>query len=315
VTADDKTPPLVSLVVVTYNAESLLPVFLSHLDRTRYAPYEVIVVDNASSDGTVAYLRAERPQVQVIANEDGRGYSGGCKQGAEAAGGEFVLFMNPDVYVTPEWLDVLVRHATNNPDIGIISPQAHPPGKDFASSSKPFEESAAVPGCAMMIRRAAWEDLGGFDSEFFLYWEDTELCWRAWLLGWRVVTDLQAHVVHDEGTGGGGQRWAEEQIKNGLYTYLKLMRWRRVAPFVAAHAGRTLLKGAVLRRPQVLRAWVWNVRHLRTTLERRAEVAQRVRGDRSALERRIRAQSLRRKRERISEWNRRRHQASVVDEA
>lgn len=303
---NDTTSPLVSLVVVTYNAASLLPTFLAHLDRTSYEPYEVIVVDNASSDGTVDYLRSRRPEVDVIANEVGRGYAGGCLQGAERAGGEFLVFMNPDVYVTPDWLDVLVRHALPQPDIGIISPQAHPPGKAHPSSSVPFRETASVPGCAMMVRRSAWEDLEGFDSEFFLYWEDTEFCWRAWLLGWRVIEDLQAHVVHDEHTGGGGQRWAEHQLRNGLYTYLKLMRWRRVMPFVLGHTGKTLVKAAVLRRPQLFRAWSWNVRHLPTTLERRVRLRGRMRRDPASLEERIRAQSLRRKRELISEWRRRR---------
>ena len=306
--ARDANRPLVSLVVVTYNAETLLPTFFSQLDRTRYEPYEVIVVDNASGDGTVAYLQANRPSVTVLANPVMRGYARACNEAAGLACGGLLVFMNPDVYVTAEWLDILVQHVNENPAVGIISPQAHPPGKAFASSSVPLEEIAAVPGCAMMVRRAAWDDLGGFDPEFQLYWEDTELCWRAWLLGWRVAGDLQAHVVHDESSAGGGQRWAEEQIKNGLYTYLKLMRWRSVAPFVVIHAGKTLAKAAMLRRPEIFRAWMWNLRHLRTTLDGRRRLRQRTGGrhTHAALERRIRAHSLRRRRQQIEEWRRRR---------
>jgi N-acetylglucosaminyl-diphospho-decaprenol L-rhamnosyltransferase len=299
--AQSPTRPLVSLIVVTYNAELLLPTFFSHLDRTRYSPYEVIVVDNASTDGTRAFLESEQPAVKLLANEVGYGYGRGCNQGADIARGELLVFMNPDVYVTPEWLDVLVQHLSENPDIGIISPQAHPPGKTFSNSAVPFEELAAVPGCAMMVRRSAWNDLGGFNSEFFLYWEDTDLCWRAWLLGWRVAADLQAHVVHDEGAGGGGQQWAEAQIRNGLFTYLRLLRWRAVIPFLPAHAGKTILKAARLRRPALFRAWWWNARRLPAILEDRRRVQRTATGDRAALERRIRANSRRRKREWISE--------------
>jgi N-acetylglucosaminyl-diphospho-decaprenol L-rhamnosyltransferase len=306
----DRSHPLVSLIVVTYNAEGLLPAFFSHLDRTRYEPYEVIVVDNASSDGTVSYLRSERPGVTVIAREVGRGFSVAANQAASIAGGDFLVFMNPDVFVTPEWLEVLVRHLSENPAVGIIAPQSHPPGKTFTSSRVPIEEVAAVPGCAMMVRRSTWEDLGGFDPEFFLYWEDTELCWRAWLLGWRVACDLQAHVIHDEGSAGGGGRWAEEQIKNGLYTYLKLMGWGSVARFTVFHAGKTLVKAALLRRPDVFRAWIWNLRHLPTTLERRRRLQTRAEGRRAraALERRVRAASRRQMRQRVEEWRRRRGQ-------
>ena len=148
------------------------------------------------------------------------------------------MFLNPDVFVTPDWLAILVRRVAEYPDAAIICPTTLYPDQPVPIATTAVEESAAVPGCAMLMPRAAWQELGGFDERIFLYWEDTELCWRAWLLGRRVLADLEALVYHERGgSGGGGRRWDAEQIKNGLYTYLKLMRWRRAHP-VRGAAGR-----------------------------------------------------------------------------
>jgi GT2 family glycosyltransferase len=159
-------------------------------------------------------------------------------------------------------------------------------------------DTAAVPGCAMMVRRAAWEQLGGFDERFFLYWEDTELCWRAWLLGWRVLEDLEARVYHERGGSAGAGRWDAERAKNALRTYLKLMRWRRVLPFAAMLLAKTLAKIAIRRAPGLIAAWGWNWRHLGETMAWRRELARARRGDMAALERMIAFHERRGRRER-----------------
>jgi GT2 family glycosyltransferase len=139
----------------------------------------------------------------------------------------------------------------------------------------------------MAMPRAAWQALGGFDEQIFLYWEDTELCWRAWLLGWRVLSDLEAYVYHARGGSGGGPGWDAEQTRNGLYTYLKLMRWRAAAPFVVSLAIKTLAKIALRRQPGLLAAWAWNFKRLGLTLARRRALAGRRRGDPAHIERLI----------------------------
>jgi GT2 family glycosyltransferase len=303
--------PLVSLIVVTYNSAAKLPEFFAALATTRYSPYEVLVVDNASADGSAAYVAEHHPQARLLANHENTGFGRACNRGARAARGELLVFLNPDVLVTPDWLDILVRHMAEQPDAGIICPQTLYPDEvglgarglrlvsvpnaadatpeSQAPSLKPqasgVAETGAVPGAALMVRRAAWQALGGFDERYFLYWEDTDLCWRAWLLGWRVLEDLEAYVVHERGGSGGGARWDAERAKNALRTYLKTMRWRMVAPFATRLFATSLAKIVLRRSPGMLGAWAWNWRYLGETLAHRRELARRRRLDPARLER------------------------------
>jgi GT2 family glycosyltransferase len=324
--------PYASLIVVTYNSAATLPAFFTALAAAGDRDVEVIVVDNASRDGTAALARRLWPGARVIASADNLGFGRACNLGARAARGDLLIFLNPDVYVTPGWLATLARHLAERPDAAIICPQTWEPGAidqglgardqgdtgagrqgdgaispqplatspqpPTAAVTPPVEESAAVPGCAMMISRRAWEALGGFDEQIFLYWEDIELCWRAWLLGWCVLSDLEAAVVHERGGSGGGGGWDAERAKNSLYTYLKLMRWRRVVPFATRLALVSLAKAATGRGRGLGAAWAWNWRNLGGTLARRREIARRRRGDPAALERLAAAHERRQRRER-----------------
>jgi len=131
----------------------------------------------------------------------------------------------------------------------------------------------------------------------FLYWEDTELCWRAGLLGWQVLEDFEALVYHERGGSSGGARWAGEAAKNGLYAHLKLRRWGAVARFAARLAAKTGL-GLLRGETALLGAWGWNLRRLPATLRARRQLLRRARGDRRRLEALIEAHARRGRRER-----------------
>ena len=206
--------PLVSIALVTYNDERFLPEYLERLDATTYEPRELIVIDNGSTDTTLELLRARGNRLNLIENAPSVGFGAACNQAAELAKGEFLVFMNADVWVTPEWLAQLVNRMLEHADAGIVSPVTLPVYKGVEPAEQPYRDVAAVPGCSMMVRRSAWDELGGFEPHFFLTWEDTELCWRARLAGWRVLEDLEAHVWH---LGRGSwRRWAAEELHNGL---------------------------------------------------------------------------------------------------
>jgi len=293
--------PLVSLILVTYNSAAPLPALLDSLETTTYEPYELIVVDNGSTDGTVPLVEARRPDATLIRNSPSRGYGSGCNQGAAHARGEFLVFLNPDIVVPPGWLEPLVGCFEREDRVAVVSPEILPPHWKPREANVSAVELATVPGCTMMVSRRAWEELGGFDETIFLYWEDTDLCWRAWLRGWRVLESLETHAFHDEGQGGGGSRsLAGEEMKNALYVTLKLRRARHVPFVVLGRAVSTLAKSVVWRRTDVFGAWRWNVANLRTTLERRRRCRDGVAGERVAkLERLIAGQSRRRVHERI----------------
>lgn len=289
--------PLVSLIVVTYNSAQLLPACLDALLATEYAPCELLVVDNASADGTPELVAARYPQARLLANQANLGFGRACNTGAAAARGELLVFLNPDVIVPPSWLGVLARRMGEYPDAGIICPTTLDHGQPPPPPAPPAD-TAAVPGCAMLVRRAAWRELGGFDERFFLYWEDTDLCWRAWLLGWRVLEEFEAYVFHERGGSAGNRRWDAETTKNSLRTYLKTMRWRAVAPFVATLALKSTAKLLLRGQAELLGAWAASWRQLGETLALRRELLRARRIDPARLERLIAAHQRRGRRER-----------------
>lgn len=295
---DNPATPLVSLIMVTYNSAALLPACLEALAATRYPAHELLIVDNASSDSTTVLVTEHAPQAQLVANRENLGFGRACNQGAQAAQGALLVFLNPDVLVTPNWLGLLVEHIAAHPEAGIICPTTLYPGETPPPVHTLVGETAAVPGCALMIRRDAWQQLGGFDERYFLYWEDTDLCWRAWLAGWRVLEDFTALVYHERGGSAGGRRWDAEATKNSLRTYLKTMRWRRVLPFSASLALKTAAKIIRFRQPALLGAWAWNAHHLGETLAMRREIQRTRRIAPSTLEQHIAAHTARNQRAR-----------------
>jgi GT2 family glycosyltransferase len=291
--------PLVSIILVTYNDERFLPGYFEKLDETTYSPWEHIVIDNGSTDSTLELLRARGDRLTLLENDASCGFGAAGNQGSQVAKGKFLLFMNADVWVTPGWLGQVVSRMEQEPDAAIVSPVTLPLYKQPEATSGQYREVAAVPGCAMLVRRRAWEELGGFDERFFLTWEDTELCWRARLAGWRVLEDLRSHVWH---LGRGSwRRWAGEELHNGLYTHLKLMRWRRTAPFVARSAARTAVKLALLRDRALLDAWSRIYRELPDARRERARWLKNGRRSRE-LEQLVRRHEQRRRRERLEGW-------------
>jgi GT2 family glycosyltransferase len=260
--ADDPQHPYVSLILVTYNSAELLTPFFTTLATTTYRHYELIVIDNASADSTVADL-ANWPDLRLIVSPSNEGFGRACNRAAAIARGQMLIFLNPDVTFTPAWLGCLVETMHRDPTVAILCPETlHPTEHPCDSSAS--RESAAVPGSALMIRHSDWNAIGGFDERIFMYWEDVDLCWRAWLAGRRVLIDGSAIVYHMRGGSGGGGQWAAEAAKNGLYVHLKLMRWRVIAPFLLRLLAKTLLG-----RPGMAHAWRWNFRNLGATMAAR----------------------------------------------
>lgn len=226
--------PTVSVVMIGYHCRQLILDCLQSLDATApRTPLEVIVVDNASTDGTVAALHAAWPAARTIALAHNVGFGPGCNIGAGAARGRYILLLNPDTLLRPGAIDKLVALAERFPDAGIyggktVTPDgAAVPGScwrfptlwsTFCVSvglSRLFESSSlfnpepyggeplqgvrpvdVVSGCLLMIRKDLWDKLGGFDPIYFMYSEEVDLCLRARRLGARPVVSSEVEVVH-----------------------------------------------------------------------------------------------------------------------
>ncbi len=226
-----------SVVLVNWNTRDLLRACLASL-RTALADVtggsEVIVVDNASTDGSAAMVAAEFPEVRLVANQENRNYAAGNNQGLAAARGRWVLLLNPDTEVPRgapgALIQCLEEHsqaaavapALTYPDgrlqesvRGFPGPQAllgeltglarcvpHSPWGTYRAAQPPQDRVSEVDQpmtSALLFRRSALDQVGHFDEDFPLFFNDVDLCFRLQLAGWRILYDPRIRVVHHGG--------------------------------------------------------------------------------------------------------------------
>ncbi len=213
--------PIVVSVVLTWNGLGDTLACLESLAEVRYqeGAYSVILVDNASTDGTLEVVSAHFPAVRFIVNRRNLGYAAGCNMGMRAAlnaGADYVWLLNNDVTVAPDALSEMIRVAESDPRVGVVGPRVRTPAGadelgaqvDFvAARVKPVPGTDAPPGvdrlpvdyvwgCAMLLSARALRDVGLFDERYVAYFEDADLCWRMRRAGYETLVALNALVWH-----------------------------------------------------------------------------------------------------------------------
>lgn len=199
----------VSIVIANWNGRDLLRKNLPHVLSQSHPDYEVIVVDNGSKDDSVRLLREEFPRVRTVELPENRGFTGGNNAALPHARGEFIATLNNDARPERDWLDRLVEAAAPE-DVGICASRLLVDGTgviDSAGDSYLTTMAARKRGTAAeplfsacagaaLYRRRMIDEIGFFDDDFFLIYEDVDLCFRARLRGWRVVYAPEAVVHH-----------------------------------------------------------------------------------------------------------------------
>ena len=217
-----------SVIIPNWNGLALLRPCLDTLRQQTLDAYEIIVVDNASSDDSVAVLQRDYPEVRTIALSENLGYSGGCNAGIRAARGEIVVLLNNDIEAEPDWLAELVAALDRHPEAGFAASRMmihtdrqrlNAAGDIYRRNGtpdsrgvrelygSPYDEEVLVFGAcggAAAYRASMLEDIGLLDERFFMYCEDVDLSWRAQLAGYRCVYAPKAVVYHHMSATGGG---------------------------------------------------------------------------------------------------------------
>ena len=241
---DEKTmnpTPQVWCIVLNWNGWKDTIECLSALKLCTYPRLQVIVVDNGSTDDSVARLRALKSDVLLIENRNNLGFAGGNNVGiryALARGADYVWLLNNDTQPAPDALSALVAKALSDSLIGAISSicyYAAAPRVVQAwggarvnlwigygrNSTVPQEDNwfHALNGTSMLIARRAIEDAGLLDERFFLYWEDTEFCLRLRKKGWRLAAASDSRVLHKVNASTGGNKLIldRHQTASGLH--------------------------------------------------------------------------------------------------
>jgi GT2 family glycosyltransferase len=273
----------VTAVIVSYAEPLATRATIDSLLSQTDAPEEVIVVDNHPDAPLAELLNTPPERVRLLPPGGNVGYVRACNRAAEAAAGAWVWFLNPDAAADPACLAAL-RAAGEPADVAIVGAQVLLPGWERVNAgdnpihltglswSGRFEEPrehgaprdvAAVSGASLMVRRTAFEALGGFEPSYFMYQDDTDICWRARLAGWRVRFVPEAVVEHDYVFEKGLRKWYWLE-RNRWWTVLSNYEVRTLlllAPLLlAAEAGIVALALRDGWWREKLRAWAALVR-------------------------------------------------------
>jgi GT2 family glycosyltransferase len=288
----------VSAVIVNYEGGAMLRDCIASLREQGQAVAEIVLVDNGSTDGSVASAVAEFTDVKVITPRQNTGFAGGANLGALSAEGELLLFLNPDIRLPPDCVTAMAARFTE-PSVGVIAPplRVETSGEveygatiDIIGSAIGLTTSQPpvyVPGCALMTRAALFRDLGGFDERFFMIAEDVDYCWRVLLSGSDVTVPSIESAHHFGGGATPGGYISHSSLASTLFrvalrernTLAMLLKCygAPLAPVVAPmYVAQSLLTAAALAargHRSTARAIVgglrWNLRELPRTLELR----------------------------------------------
>ena len=266
------SPVLISVIVVSYNTRERLLACLAALEARVSLPHEVIVVDNASADGSVAAVRARFPTAIVLENAENVGFSRANNQGLRRGQGAYALILNSDAQVGAGCVEALAAVLDARAEVAIVGPRTRFSDGRIQVSFGPMlapraewrqrrlvqgvragdpaalgeaealaateHEPAWVSGSCMLARRRAIDAVGLFDEGFFLYEEDVDLCVRVRTAGWRIVFTPTAEVVHHLGASMAEAGVGLEYHRSHLRFYTKHHGW----------GPRLVLRGALAAR-------------------------------------------------------------------
>lgn len=253
-----KEKPILSIVIVSWNVREDLRECLQSLlreegSRLESSEIEIIVVDNASTDGTAAMVNLAFPQVKLLVNSQNLGYTKANNIGINHSRGKYILLLNPDTIVHQGALQALIECAESHPEAGIIGAKLLNSDGSVQRSARSFPDIGAglfrntflgrlfpnnpfvrrylltdfsydevrevdwVSGAAMLVRRDLIEQIGGLDERFWAYCEDVDLCWQAWQAGYKVLFCPNAVITHKVG------RSSDQRLVSSLIQHHKSM--------------------------------------------------------------------------------------------
>jgi GT2 family glycosyltransferase len=256
-TADRKLA--ISVIIPNWNGAHLLPTCLDSLRRQSLAEREIIVVDNASTDGSLELLAQDYADVRVLALPRNQGFTGACNAGIQDSHGEFVALLNSDTEADEHWLAEVVAAFERHPEAGLVASKMllfdqrdtlHTAGDFYRLDGVPGNRGVwlrdegqfnreeyvfSACGGSAAYRRSMLDEIGLLDDDFFFSCEDVDLAWRAQLAGWKCVFAPGAIVYHKLAATGGGPTASFHDGRNAIWVIAKnypgplwRLYWRKV---------------------------------------------------------------------------------------
>jgi len=305
--------PLCSVIVINYNGRGLLKRFLPSIEELEYEDYEVIIVDNASNDDSVLFVKSKYPQFKIVKNSENFGTAEGSNKGISDAKGDYILWLSNDMELEPSLLQLMVETAESSPEIGIctckmrrITVQGEKlniidsVGGDIDIFGFPSARGINEPdkgqldeigevffsfGGAMLIKREVINKIGAYDPTFFTLADDIDLCWRAHLAGYKAVVQSKAVLYHRVsatlGTVFGRSRKRYISEKNTFRMLLKNYSSLTLAKLLPLYLGLLMAEITlflVLRKFRLVTAYLqailWNLHNFRDTWTQHLKIQQ-----------------------------------------
>ncbi|HUF08315.1 MAG TPA: glycosyltransferase family 2 protein [Rhodothermales bacterium] len=277
--------PRVSIIIVSWNALPLLKECLPSVVATDYSNLEIILADNASTDGSAEWVMRELPEVRVVRHPANWKFCKGNNEAVPYASGQYIALLNNDVEVTPDWLSPLVEVLESDAAVAAVQPKllqyTDRTRFEYAGASGGFVDRLGYPftrgrifftmeedqgqyddprdifwatGACVLLRRSALERVGLLDEQFEMHMEEIDLCWRLQRSGYRIRVEPSSQVYH---VGGGSlpqgdARKAYFNFRNGLlvlYKNLPMAEWLKVLPVRCTLDSLAALRALVSGRP------------------------------------------------------------------
>jgi GT2 family glycosyltransferase len=265
---------LLSIVIPNWNGKQYLQTCFDALRRQTYSRLEILLVDNASTDGSQSFVTENYPEVQWIQLPENRGFTGACNVGIERSTGEYICLLNNDTEVDPDWAQAVVDAFSQHPEVGSVASKMllfnqrdtlHTAGDYFTTDGRPgnrgvwqrdegqYDQEAYVfsaCGGSSVYRRVMLDQIGLLDDDFFFLLEDVDLGWRAQLSGWRCLYTPKAIVYHHLSATGGGVTASFYDGRNLILLLMKNLPaslWRKY--------GYSILRQQMTSAFQAVRAW------------------------------------------------------------
>lgn len=302
--------PLVSVIIVNHNGIDFVRECLSSVLSSEYKNFEVIFVDNGSGDGSLQYVKknfGNDPKLRFVENRASLGPAVGRNRGAGVSGGKYIIFLDNDTEVTPPWISELVKVLESDNSIGAaqakllrIGSEEYDCAGDYlgplgfliersrgAKDTGQFDFIADIlsaKSAASIIRKDLFEKIGGFDEDYYMYLEETDLSWRVWLAGYRVVFVPHSIVYHAFGTSRKGFKhyYSKHLVKyygcrNYIFTLAKNLEFRNLIKILSFHIGCWFLLAIFFTLKYnlddafyILKGIGWNILHIGLLLKKRS---------------------------------------------